>query len=376
MQFVASAAAASPVGESPFVEGPREAPHAAAAGSRAAASAAELRVATSVCRSWEGPMLTSGVSPNAVQESFSVPRLALVVLLASLLVCSVSKLASAGAAAPEVATATTELTSQLVDGVNEAVQGALTAREALTKAASPKDRISTLQALQAAKIELQKTLAALKASASKAAPTGAQKDRVDAAQSGGEKTLDDTEADISTAKKSIATDAIGKAARPMTAVLFTPAFRSNAYQVEQDPADATKGRIVQTDSGGIAGVMIAAEAPFAMLELGTTKYPYLPIGAWFGVQLQTGSGTSVGTVDLTAGISLTLLSKASLATYINETGAEAGVQPARLLLGLTYGKSTSLGGGLKPGDPFPLGATPPQETTSRFEFTFGFGFRF
>ncbi len=321
-------------------------------------------------------MLTSGVSPNAVQESFSVPRLALVVLLASLLVCSVSKLASAGAAAPEVATATTELTSQLVDGVNEAVQGALTAREALTKAASPKDRISTLQALQAAKIELQKTLAALKASASKAAPTGAQKDRVDAAQSGGEKTLDDTEADISTAKKSIATDAIGKAARPMTAVLFTPAFRSNAYQVQQDPADATKGRIVQTDSGGIAGVMIAAEAPFAMLELGTTKYPYLPIGAWFGVQLQTGSGTSVGTVDLTAGISLTLLSKASLATYINETGAEAGVQPARLLLGLTYGKSTSLGGGLKPGDPFPLGGTPPQETTSRFEFTFGFGFRF
>lgn len=229
------------------------------------------------------------------------------------------------------------------------VENAKTARQQLVVAKTLADKKEALADLKEAQLNLQ-------------ASEGAEV----------KEELKETEAAIEAAEASIAADAIGKTARPMTAVLFTPSFRSQSYEVQQDPDDPNMGKIALTDSGGVAGVLIAAEAPFALPSINGRLFP---LGAWFGVQLQTGTGTDT-TVDLAAGVSVLVITKKKLQVLISDFGEDAGTSPARLLLGLTYGKRTTLGGGLEVGDEFPLGATVPLEKHSAFEFTFGLGFRF
>jgi hypothetical protein len=169
---------------------------------------------------------------------------------------------------------------------------------------------------------------------------------------------------------------IGKSPRPLTAVLFAPAFKADSYEIVKDPLsqNAMMGKITQRGSGGTAGILVAAEAPFSYLRL--SKGRYLPMGAWFGVQLQTGRNRNIDSVDVAAGLSLTLVSPARTSKYLESGPGESSEQPARLLFGLIYGTVKSLGGGLREGDSYPLGEALPMKERGCLAFTFGLGFRF
>ena len=173
----------------------------------------------------------------------------------------------------------------------------------------------------------------------------------------------------------------GEGFQPMGAVLFAPDFDVDEFSVAQAPAgsmlDPNIGFINRERQGGIAGLLLAAEAPLGMLELFRSK---IPVGGWFGVQLQTGDGTNVEDVGLAAGFSFIALSVSKLeelkAWFGSNDDAEAKVHPVRILLGVMYGEKTFLADGLVEGFQWPLADDVPTRTEGDFEFTFGLGFRF
>ena len=175
-------------------------------------------------------------------------------------------------------------------------------------------------------------------------------------------------------------EAIGKIPKPLTAVLFSPSLERDSFSVRASPQDATKGIIVHDSEGSTAGVLLAAEAPLTYLKLYTTQNgrggQYLPVGAWFGVQLATSGGQALDNVELAAGISLTLVSKHRLLKILADGEGEASANPARLLVGAVYGAETKLGAGLEAGDEFALGQLPPTRKEYSVKYTMGLGFRF
>jgi hypothetical protein len=187
--------------------------------------------------------------------------------------------------------------------------------------------------------------------------------------------------DVATAAEGAAVaEAIGKIPKPLTAVLFSPSLERNSYSVRAAPDDATRGILVRDSEGSTAGVLLAAEAPLTYTKLYTTDGgrggQYLPVGAWFGVQLGTSGGQALDNVELAAGISLTLISKHSLFKILEDEKGDASANPARLLLGAVYGAETHLSGGLEEGDEFALGQVPPTAKNYSVKFTIGLGFRF
>ncbi len=170
--------------------------------------------------------------------------------------------------------------------------------------------------------------------------------------------------------------------KPMTAVLFSMQER-NSFEVVKNPTstDSAVGLINQNQAGETAGILIAAEAPFAFPVV--DKFCdgcVVPIGAWFGVNLTTGGGEDVSDVGLAAGFSFSFLS----ANRINRvrSGGGAGLSgSARLLLGALYGEVASLGPKnptetLEVGDPYPVADSLPLNRNKQVSFTAGFGFRF
>jgi len=171
-------------------------------------------------------------------------------------------------------------------------------------------------------------------------------------------------------------DLIGGAS-PMTAVLFSSLDR-NEFEVAMIPDgnNGTKGVINQNRSGSTAGILIAAEAPFAYLGGG----PRVPVGAWFGVNLQTGGGTDIGEVGLAAGLSLSLVSAAQVKRMTDE-GHKFGLQSAKLLLGAIYGEVAELGSIQIDGEPLEVGddftgTDIPLTTDHDIQMAIGLGFRF
>lgn len=172
---------------------------------------------------------------------------------------------------------------------------------------------------------------------------------------------------------------IGRA-KPMTAVLFSSQAR-NSFEVVKDPnpdsATPTIGIINQNQAGSTAGILVAAEAPFALADI---LHRRVPIGAWFGVNLQTGGGEEVSDVSLAAGLSFGFLSKHRLES-LEEGGGPGLAGSARLLLGVIYGEIASLGPknsteALKVGDRFILADSLPLNKRKQAEFAIGIGFRF
>ena len=182
------------------------------------------------------------------------------------------------------------------------------------------------------------------------------------------------------------TEAIAKAigaSKPMTAVLFTWLDRGEFEVVPNpDSADPTVGIINQNQDGTTAGILIAAEAPFAYpsIKRKSGKRSRVPIGAWFGVNLSTGGGADVSDVDLAAGFSFSFISAGKVAKVL--AGDPAGLAAsARFLVGAVYGDATKLGprddtSNLEVGDPYPLGSTIPVTKDKQVRPAIGIGFRF
>lgn len=183
--------------------------------------------------------------------------------------------------------------------------------------------------------------------------------------------------------------------KPMTAILFSNQDR-NGFEVLKDPAsgDSTVGIVNQNQSGDTGGILIAAEAPLMFPRIktqgcaradrstdgGDRACSRIPIGAWFGVNLKTGSGEEVSDVDLAAGISISLLTANRIEKMRQESGGE-GMASARILLGVVYGEVASLGPknaaeSLQIGDPYPLGDSLPISKDKKISFAWGIGFRF
>ena len=162
---------------------------------------------------------------------------------------------------------------------------------------------------------------------------------------------------------------------PMTAVLFSPGLNRNSFEVinPSGESDATLGEISQSGGGETAGVLLAAEAPFSFWK---TEELRIPVGAWFGVNFQTGGGETLNNVDLATGISLTFIPESRVENAKKEGGFGLA-KTARVLLGIIYGEKETLGGKeLTIGKPFPIGGTLPLVKERSLQFTFGLGFRF
>lgn len=175
-------------------------------------------------------------------------------------------------------------------------------------------------------------------------------------------------------------EAIGKIPKPLTAILFSPGLERSSFTVRASPGDASRGILVREEEGATAGVLLAAEAPLTYMKLYTTAKgrggQYLPIGAWFGVQLATSGGQSLDNVELAAGFSFTLISKNRLFKILADGEGEGSANPARILIGVLYGAETQLAAGLEPGDEFGLGQIPPTRKEYSIDYTVGLGFRF
>lgn len=180
-----------------------------------------------------------------------------------------------------------------------------------------------------------------------------------------------------------------KNAGPLTAVLFTNGLRNNQWEVIKDPNPemATEqgsgdtmepapniGIINQKDSGNIAGILLAAEAPLAYPKL-SWMHGRIPVGAWFGVNLQTGTSNDIDSVDLAAGLSFSFLSESQI-TSLMDNSKFSLASSAKILVGAMYGNVTSLGGGLSNNDRFELGTDVPVLRNKEIKFTIGLGFRF
>lgn len=160
--------------------------------------------------------------------------------------------------------------------------------------------------------------------------------------------------------------------RPLTAMLFSQQQR-NSYEVIKNPSDQSQGIISQNQAGDTAGVLVAAEAPFFFPD-----YPnrsVMPIGAWFGVHLQTGGGVDIGGVDYAAGLSLSYISGRSIGKLKSESDLSP-LDSGRLLLGIIYGEVVTLGAGLNEGSQFDLGEQLPLKRRKETTFAVGLGFRF
>ncbi len=187
----------------------------------------------------------------------------------------------------------------------------------------------------------------------------------------------DANAVINSANEALRKRATGKVAeiikntRPLTAVLFSSQDR-NSYEVIKDPQDASKGIINQDQSGDTGGILIAAEAPFYFPYYGNRTVT--PVGAWFGVRMQTGGGADVSGVDLAAGLSISYISGTRVTTQ--SAASLNATDGARLLFGVLYGEVATLGAGLTEGSAYPLGEQVPLKKEKDISFTMGLGFRF
>ena len=172
--------------------------------------------------------------------------------------------------------------------------------------------------------------------------------------------------------------------KPLTAVLFSTQDRNvfevvrkkpkedDSSQEDDSEPDGSIGQINQSQEGDTGGILIAAEAPFLYPKTG--KAGWLPIGAWFGVRLQNGSGSDISDVDLASGISVSFLRQKDFKDEPSQFGKITS--SAKLLLGALYGDVVRLGGGFQPGDDFTFGDAIPLIKEKDIEFTMGIGFRF